>query len=47
MQVGLRCLPVCLLLYVQGPSRTAFYLPDIDSWDKWAAEGTDVRQVRL
>jgi hypothetical protein len=30
---------------LQGPSKKAFYLPDIDSWDKWAAEGTDIREV--
>jgi len=33
------------LLRHQGPNRTAFFLPDIDSWDKWAEEGTDIRKV--
>lgn len=40
-----RCCSHLLINHVQGPSKTAFYLPDIDSWDKWAAEGTDIRQV--
>jgi hypothetical protein len=35
-----------LLLCLQGPTKRMFYLPDIDSWDKWAAAGTDVQQVR-
>ncbi|KAF8055592.1 SEC13B [Scenedesmus sp. PABB004] len=28
--------------YVEGPSRRALYLPDIDGWDAWAAAGTEL-----
>ncbi|KAF6258186.1 beta-lactamase-like protein [Scenedesmus sp. NREL 46B-D3] len=31
--------------YIRGARRTAFYLPDIDSWDAWQAAGTDMCQV--
>lgn len=27
---------------IQGPEKTAIYLPDIDSWEKWDAEGTRI-----
>ncbi|WIA40540.1 hypothetical protein OEZ86_013885 [Tetradesmus obliquus] len=31
--------------YIKGSCKTAFYLPDIDSWGAWQAAGTDIRQV--
>ncbi len=30
---------------IDGPTRSAFFLPDIDSWEDWDAMGTRVEQV--
>ncbi|MEL6906778.1 MAG: MBL fold metallo-hydrolase [Planctomycetota bacterium] len=30
---------------VDGPERSALYLPDIDSWDEWAAQGTEIADL--
>lgn len=30
---------------IDGPSRSVFFLPDIDSWEAWDAEGTRIEQV--
>ena len=30
---------------IEGPTRTALYLPDIDKWERWDAEGTRIEDV--
>jgi len=30
---------------IEGPSRTVVFLPDIDSWEVWDAEGTRIEEV--
>ncbi|MFC2951961.1 MBL fold metallo-hydrolase [Marinicaulis aureus] len=30
---------------IQGPEKSAIYLPDIDSWEKWDAEGTKIEDM--
>ena len=30
---------------IQGPEKSAIYLPDIDSWQKWDAEGTKIEDM--
>ncbi len=32
-------------LRIDGPSRSALFLPDIDSWEEWDAQGTRVESV--
>ncbi len=31
--------------HIQGPEKSALYLPDIDSWDKWDVEGTRIEDM--
>jgi pyrroloquinoline quinone biosynthesis protein B len=30
---------------IDGPTRSAIYLPDIDKWERWDAEGTRIEEV--
>lgn len=32
-------------LRIKGPSKTAVFLPDIDSWEEWDAQGTKIEDV--